>query len=85
MSDLQEIDEALQGKMSADEEDAVQAELAALIVLQSPAQAESKEPAGVQLPDVPQVEPVEAETSLPEQETAPFRERSKEERELVPA
>lgn len=72
--------------MSADEEDAVQAELAALIALQSPAQADQiKEPVGVRLPDVPQIEPVEVETTLPEQETAPYRERGKEERELVPA
>jgi len=72
--------------MSADEEDAVQAELAALIALQSPAEAEPKEPtSGVRLPDVPQVEPVAVETTLPEQETALFKERGKEERELVPA
>lgn len=76
--------------MSADEEDAVQAELAALIALQTPAlptAAADAEPA-VRLPDVPQSAPVEDEAQPAEpahEGPAPVRERAEETRVLVPA
>lgn len=71
--------------MSADEEEAVQAELEALIALQNPKVSvdRAQEESSVRLPDVPQVEPVEEE--VVEDDVELVNERRKEERELVPA
>lgn len=71
--------------MSADEEEAVQAELEALIAFQNPKVSvdQAQEEAAVRMPDVPQVEPVEQE--VVENDVEPRKERRKEERELVPA
>lgn len=71
--------------MSADEEEAVQAELEALIALQNPKVSvdREQEESSVRLPDVPQVEPVEEEVA--EDDVELINEPRKEERELVPA
>lgn len=71
--------------MSADEEEAVQAELEALIALQNPKVSvdRAQEESSVRLPDVPQVEPVEEEVA--EDDVELINEPRKEERELVPA
>ncbi|CDZ97419.1 snf7 family charged multivesicular body protein 6 [Phaffia rhodozyma] len=77
-----EIDQALQSKMSVDEEEAVQNELNALIDQQE----QTRVPAvpDVELPQVPTTEPVVNEAEELER-TSPEPERKKEERQMVAA